>query len=42
MICIDELFVYSDVIDVTGIKGKSKQAKTNEIKENVVSTTSNR
>lgn len=39
---LDELFVYSEVIDVTGIEGKSKQAKTNEIKENVVSTTSNR
>lgn len=39
---LDELFVYSDVIDVTGIEGKSKQAKTNEIKENVVSNASNR
>lgn len=39
---LDELFVYSDVIDVTGIEGKSKKDKTNEIKENVVSNTSNR
>lgn len=39
---LDELFVYSDVIDVTGIEGKSKKAKTNKIKENVVSNTSNR
>ena len=39
---LDELFVYSDVIDVTGIEGKSKKTKTNKIKENVVSNTSNR
>lgn len=39
---LDELFVYSDVIDVTGIEGESKQAKTNKIKENVASNASNR
>lgn len=39
---LDELFVYSDVIDVTGIEGKSMQVETNKIEENTARNTSNR
>ena len=39
---LDELFVYSDVIDVTGIEGKPMQAETNKIKENIAPNTSDR
>lgn len=39
---LDELFVYSNVIEVAGIDRKSKKVKTKAIKESVASNSSNR